>query len=58
MTFQQTVVPQTRRTSWALVVLCATQLMVILDGTIVNVALPTIRATSTPPAASSPAQRP
>ena len=29
--------------SWALVVLLATQLMVILDGTIVNVALPTIR---------------
>jgi EmrB/QacA subfamily drug resistance transporter len=31
-----------RRTS-ALAVLCASQLMVILDGTIVNVALPTIR---------------
>jgi MFS family permease len=31
------------RRSWALVVLLATQLMVILDGTIVNVALPTIR---------------
>lgn len=29
---------------WALGVLTATQLMVILDGTIVNVALPTIRA--------------
>jgi MFS family permease len=32
-----------RRRGWALVVLLATQLMVILDGTIVNVALPTIR---------------
>jgi MFS family permease len=32
-----------RRRTWALVVLLATQLMVILDGTIVNVALPTIR---------------
>ena len=31
------------RRAWALVVLLATQLMVILDGTIVNVALPTIR---------------
>ena len=30
--------------SWALTALTATQLMVILDGTIVNVALPTIRA--------------
>lgn len=30
--------------AWALAVLTATQLMVILDGTIVNVALPTIRA--------------
>jgi MFS family permease len=29
--------------AWALAVLAATQLMVILDGTIVNVALPTIR---------------
>jgi MFS family permease len=32
-----------RRRGWALVVLLTTQLMVILDGTIVNVALPTIR---------------
>src|SRR5690349_12143667 len=32
-----------RRRGWALAVLLATQLMVILDGTIVNVALPTIR---------------
>ena len=32
-----------RRRAWALLVLCATQLMVILDGTIVNVALPAIR---------------
>ena len=32
-----------RRRAWALVALLATQLMVILDGTIVNVALPTIR---------------
>jgi len=39
-TFQQN---DARRTAWALLVLCATQLMVILDGTIVNVALPTIR---------------
>ena len=31
------------RRTLALVVLCASQLMVILDGTIVNVALPTIR---------------
>lgn len=30
--------------AWALAVLTVTQLMVILDGTIVNVALPTIRA--------------
>jgi MFS family permease len=43
MTLQQTDVPQTHRTAWALMVLSATQLMVILDGTIVNVALPTIR---------------
>jgi MFS family permease len=33
----------TRSRAWALTVLTATQLMVILDGTIVNVALPTIR---------------
>ena len=33
-----------RSRTWALVALTATQLMVILDGTIVNVALPTIRA--------------
>lgn len=33
-----------RSRAWALAVLTATQLMVILDGTIVNVALPTIRA--------------
>jgi len=33
----------TERRTWALVVLLTTQLMVILDGTIVNVALPTIR---------------
>jgi MFS family permease len=32
-----------RRRAWALAVLLATQLMVILDGTIVSVALPTIR---------------
>jgi MFS family permease len=32
-----------RRRTWALAVLLATQLMVILDGTIVNVALPSIR---------------
>lgn len=32
-----------RRRAWALVALLVTQLMVILDGTIVNVALPTIR---------------
>jgi MFS family permease len=32
-----------RSRPWALAVLCSTQLMVILDGTIVNVALPTIR---------------
>jgi len=32
-----------RSQSWALAALAATQLMVILDGTIVNVALPTIR---------------
>src|SRR3954463_6498851 len=36
--------PETdRRRAGALLVLLATQLMVILDGTIVNVALPTIR---------------
>ncbi|GAA4372239.1 MFS transporter [Nocardioides caricicola] len=33
-----------RSRTWALAALTATQLMVILDGTIVNVALPTIRA--------------
>jgi MFS family permease len=33
----------TERRGWALAVLLTTQLMVILDGTIVNVALPTIR---------------
>ena len=33
----------TTRRTWALAVLLATQLMVILDGTIVNVALPSIR---------------
>lgn len=33
-----------RSRTWALTALTATQLMVILDGTIVNVALPTIRA--------------
>src|SRR6478735_1201918 len=33
-----------RSRTWALVALTATQLMVILDGTVVNVALPTIRA--------------
>lgn len=33
-----------RSRRWALAVLAVTQLMVILDGTIVNVALPTIRA--------------
>src|SRR5262245_64609040 len=43
MTSTQIETRQTRRTTWALLVLCATQLMVILDGTIVNVALPTIR---------------
>ena len=49
MTLQQCDAPLTDRsdrtpsTSWALLVLSATQLMVILDGTIVNVALPTIR---------------
>src|ERR1700754_4629387 len=32
-----------RRRGWALALLLATQLMVILDGTIVNVALPAIR---------------
>ena len=32
-----------QRRGWALVLLLSTQLMVILDGTIVNVALPTIR---------------
>ena len=31
------------RRTFALAVLCVSQLMVILDGTIVNVALPTIR---------------
>jgi MFS family permease len=43
MTSQQTETRRAQWTSWALLVLCATQLMVILDGTIVNVALPTIR---------------
>ena len=49
MTLQSCDAPPTERThrtpatSWALLVLSATQLMVILDGTIVNVALPTIR---------------
>jgi MFS family permease len=33
-----------RSRTWALAALTATQLMVILDGTVVNVALPTIRA--------------
>src|SRR4051794_14988044 len=33
-----------RSRAWALTALTTTQLMVILDGTIVNVALPTIRA--------------
>jgi MFS family permease len=33
-----------RSQTWALAALTATQLMVILDGTVVNVALPTIRA--------------
>ncbi|MEO7352211.1 MAG: MFS transporter, partial [Marmoricola sp.] len=32
-----------RSRTWAMAVLCLTQLMVILDGTIVNVALPAIR---------------
>ena len=35
--------PSSRSQTWALAALAATQLMVILDGTIVNVALPTIR---------------
>src|SRR5688572_18415299 len=37
--------PQTERSRWlALVVLCAGMLMIILDGTIVNVALPAIQS--------------
>jgi EmrB/QacA subfamily drug resistance transporter len=35
--------PQHRHTGWALVVICAVQMMVILDGTIVNIALPSIQ---------------
>src|SRR4026208_1998211 len=34
----------TRRRWWALVVLCLGDLMIVLDTTIVNVALPSIRA--------------
>jgi MFS family permease len=36
--------PKTRRRWWALYVLCASVLMIVLDTTIVNVALPSIRA--------------
>ena len=50
-----------RRLLWALVLISVAQLMVVLDGTIVNIALPYIQTTSTSrsttSAGSSPATR-
>ena len=39
---------------WALVLICIAQLMVVLDATIANIALPYIGRTSTSPARTSP----
>lgn len=41
--FMQGSIPDRRKRWWALIVLCLGVLMIVLDGTIVNVALPTIR---------------
>ena len=40
---ETTEIPDNRRRWLALLLVCAAQLMIVLDGTIVNVALPTIQ---------------